>query len=74
MEGLCQDDCQLKDYMRQKSLKDVRDSFRTRIQLREGIKGNFRNKFKDGDMICKGCDLDEDTRPHFMACKAYEEL
>ena len=38
------------------------------------IKGNFRNKFKDGDMICKGCDLDEDTRPHFMACKAYEDL
>ena len=40
LELLRLEDCKLKSYMRQKSLKDVRDTFRTRTQLMEIIKGN----------------------------------
>ena len=74
LEKFCQDDCNLKEYMRQKSLRDVRDTFRTRTQLLEGFKGNFRNKYKDGDMRCEGCLQDEDTQPHVMLCTAYEDI
>ena len=36
LERLMNEDCLLKDYMQQKPLKDVRDTFRARTQLLEG--------------------------------------
>ena len=57
--------------MRQKSLKDVRNSIRTRTHLWEGIKGN---NFKNGDMSCEGCGQYKGTQPHVMVCKAYKDL
>ena len=43
MEGLINQDCKMKEYMNGKSLHVVRDTFRARTQLVEGIKGNYKN-------------------------------
>ena len=61
MERLVNDDCLMKEYMNQKSLKDVRDTFRARTQLVEGIKGNFKNRFRNSDIQCQGCKSVEDS-------------
>ena len=73
-QGLISGDCELKDYMQQKSLKDVRDTFRTRVQLVEGIKGNFKNRYREEDRCCNGCEVAEDTQPHVLICEAYSDL
>ena len=47
VERLFNEDCLMKDYMHYKSLKDVRDNFRARTLLVAGIKGNFKNRYKN---------------------------
>ena len=74
LQGLISGDFELKDYMQQKSLKDVRDTFRTRVQLVEGIKGNFKNRYREEDRCCNGCEVAEDTQPHVLICEAYSDL
>ena len=74
LERLANDDCLLKEYMNQKSLKDVRDTFRARTQLWEGIKGNFKNRFKNSDLQCQGCKSMEDSQLHVLVCGAYGDL
>ena len=66
MEGLTNQDCRLKEYMKGKSLHVVRDTFRARTQLVEGIKGK--------DMRCQGCMLEVDTQSHVFQCMEYEDL
>ena len=46
MEGLINQDCKMKEYMKGKSLHVVWDTFRARTQLVEGIKGNYKNLHK----------------------------
>ena len=60
--------------MNHKSLKDVRDTFRARTQLVEGIKGNFKNRFRNSDMQCQGCKSMEDSQLHVLVCGAYGDL
>ena len=74
MERLVNDNCLLKEYMNQKSLKDVRDTFRARIQLVEGIKGNFKNRFRNSDIQCQGCKSVEDSQLHVLVFRAYGDL
>ena len=74
LERLVNDDCLLKDYMNKKSLKDVRDTFRARTQLVEGIKGNFKNRHRNSDLQCQGCKSVEDTQLHVLVCAAYGDL
>ena len=74
MEKLMNDDCARKEYMGIKSLKDVRDTFRMRTQLIEGIKGNQKNKYRGGDMTCQGCKEQVDTQSHVLTCGSYEDL
>ena len=74
MEGLTNQDCKLKEYMEGKSLHDVRDIFRARVQLVEGIKGNFKNLHRGKDMRCQGCMLEVDLQSHVLQCREYEDL
>ena len=67
-------DCGLKDYMGKKVLKDVRDIFRARTQLLEGIKANHKNMYKGKDMRCEGCKQDIDTQSHVLVCNTYSDL
>ena len=74
MEGLTNQDCKLKEYMKGKALHDVRDTFRARTQLVEGIKGNYKNLHRGKDMRCQGCMLEVDTQSHVLHCIEYEDL
>ena len=74
LEGLVNSDCGLKDYMGKKVLKDVRDIFRARTQLLEGIKANHKNMYKGKDMRCEGCKQDIDTQSHVLVCNTYSDL
>ena len=60
--------------MKGKSLHVVRDTFRARTQLVEGIKGNYKNLHKGKDMRCQGCMLEVDTQSHVLQCIEYEDL
>ena len=57
LENLLKDDCKTKDKMGLKSLHDVRDIFRARTNMLEGIKGNHKNMYRDQDMKCGGATL-----------------
>jgi hypothetical protein len=74
MEGLVNSDCKMKEYMRIKSLHDVRDIFRARTHLLEGFKANFKNMHKGKDMRCEGCKLEVDTQAHVLLCTEYGDL
>jgi hypothetical protein len=68
------EDCNLKDYMNYKSIKEVRDIFRVRTNLVEGFKGNFKNRYRDGNMNCVECDREVDDQAHAIICPAYDDL
>ena len=70
-EKLKMEDCNLKDYMKLKSLQVVRDIFRTRTNLVEGFKGNFKNRYKESTTNCEGCDQEVDDQAHAILCPAY---
>ena len=74
LEGLVNSDCNLKDYMGKKVLKDVRDIFRARTQLLEGFKANYKNMYKGKYMRCEGCKLAIDTQSHVLVCNEYGDL
>ena len=74
MKRLVNDNCLLKEYMHQKSLKDVRDTFRARTQFVKGIKGNFKNRFRNSDIQYQGCKSVEDSQLHVLVCGAYGDL
>ena len=40
----------------------------------EGIKGNFKNLYRDKDMRCQGCMVEVDMQSHVLQCKAYDDL
>ena len=64
-------DCNLKDYMKLKSLQEVRDIFHARTNMVEGFKGNFKNRYTDSTTNCEGCDQEVDDQVHailFPAC------
>ena len=47
-------DCKLKTYMKEKSLKQVRDTFRVRTNLVEGFRANFKNMYeRESGMWCR---------------------
>ena len=74
LENLLKDDCKAKNYLECKSLKDVRDIFRARTKMLEGIKGNHKNMHSDKDMKCVGCSLECDTQSNVLTCEAYKDL
>ena len=74
MEGLVEEDCNMKEYMKSKSLHVVRETFRARTQLVEGIKGNFKNLYRGNDLRCQGCRQEVDTQSHVLQCMEYEDL
>ena len=64
----------MKEYMKSKSLHVVRETFRARTQLVEGIKGNFKNLYRGNDLRCQGCRQEVDTQSHVLQCMEYEDL
>ena len=73
-EKLKSEDCAMKDYMRSKSLQEVCDIFRTRTNLVEGFKGNFKNLYKNSNLNCVGCGQEVDDQAHATQYPAYDDL
>ena len=74
MEELKSGDCNIKPYMKLKSLKQVRDTFRARTHMVEGFKANFKNMYKGKDTTCDGCKEEIDSQSHALVCPAYSDL
>ena len=68
------EDCRLKTYMKEKSLKQVRDTFRVRTNLVEGFRANFKNMYERNNLECQGCGGAMDDQTHAMQCSAYTDL
>ena len=73
-EELKMGDCEIKTYMGNKSLKQVRDIFRVRTHMVEGFKANFKNMYKGQDTNCDACRQASDSQCHALVCKAYDDL
>ena len=73
-DKLKNEDCRLKTYMKEKSLKQVRDTFRVRTSLVEGFRANFKNKYERNNLECQGCGGAMDDQTHAMHCSAYTDL
>ena len=71
MEGLTNQDCKLKEDMKGKSLHVVRDTFRARTQLVEGIKGKYKNLHRGKGMRFQGCMWEVDTQSNVLLCIEY---
>ena len=70
-----------KEYMKQKSIEDIRRQFRIRTKLVTTFKDNFRNKFRtlprgeedeDPGLRCGDCGAARDTQAHCLVCPAWE--
>ena len=70
-----------KEYMKQKSIEDIRRQFRIRTKLVTIFKDNFRNKFRtlprgeeenDPGLVCGDCGAVRDTQAHCLVCPAWE--
>ena len=71
---LKKEDCKLKQYMKEKSLKQVRDTFRVRTNLVEGFRANFKSMYARDNLECQGCGEGMDDQTHAMQCSAYTDL
>ena len=69
MSELIKGDCRTKPYMDEKSLNQVRETFRTRTNMLEGFKGNFKNRYLGENTKCEGCNQELDTQGHVVDCE-----
>ena len=74
LDDLKKDGCDTKEYMTRKFLHQVRDIFRARTSMVEGIKGNFKGMHVGKDMKCDGCKQEQDSQSHVTSCTAYADL
>ena len=63
-----------KPYMKEKSLKQVRDTFRVWTNLVDGFRANFKNMYVCDNLECQECGEEMDDQTHAMRCTAYTDL
>ena len=65
----------LKDYMKGKSLCQIREWFRIRTNM-NGMKANFKHDQRRGEenFLCVACGLEDEINSHVMVCREYEDL
>ena len=74
MSELIKGVCKTKSYMDEKSLSQVRETFRTRTNMLEGFKGNFKNRYLDEKADCESCNQVLDTQGHVVECEEYADI
>ena len=74
MKGLINQICNAKPYMESKSLNDVRDTFRLRTKMIDGIRGNFRNMYPGNKGNCEGCGKVLETQAHVVDCAEFSDI
>ena len=70
------DEFEVQDYMKENSLKTIRDLFRIKIRMNH-LKANFPNDPKNkrvGGMSCVGCGSTAETNSHVAVCNTYADL
>ena len=70
------DEFKLQDYMKSKSLKDIRELFRIKTRMNH-LRANFPGKpgcKAEGGMDCIGCGESIETNSHVTNCKSYADL
>ena len=55
MSDLIKGECRAKLYTDEKSLNQASETFRTRMHILEGLKGNFKNSYLCERAKCEGC-------------------
>ena len=76
MDTLKNEDCKRKDYINQKSINTVRNTFATRVMMLR-FAGNFSHDdyFRRTNWQCEGCDLKViEDQVHIASCTGYEDL
>ena len=76
MTILKNEDCKVKDYLKLKSLKRVRDIFATRTMMLK-FAGDYLHddRYRKSSWLCEACDLMVvEDQCHIARCKGYEDL
>ena len=74
LEELKLGDYEAKPYLKLKSLGQVREIFRSRTNMVEGFRANYKNRYNGMSLNCPGCQETYDSQSHAMVCTAYEDL
>ena len=74
MEDLMSQDCNAKPYLESKSLNEVRETFRLRTKMIEGIRGNFKNMYPGDKGNCEGCGKVLETQAHVVVCEEFSDI
>ena len=70
------EDCKIKDYIKQKSINKVRDTFATRVMMLK-FAGNYSHdeRFRKSNWLCEACDLQiTEDQVHITQCSGYTDL
>ena len=70
------DKFELQPYMKNNSLRDIRELFRIKIRMNH-LRANFPSDPKhkvEGGMVCMGCGVEKETNTHMTECVAYADL
>ena len=61
------------DYFFREPIQGVRSIFRFRVDLIEA-KMNYKNKYKNDNLLCDSCESSIDLNTHVLHCPAYKDL
>ena len=69
------EDCKIKDYIKQKSINKVRYTFATRVMMLK-FAGNYSHEsFRKSNWLSEVCDLQiKEDQVHFTQCSGYDDL
>ena len=74
-----EDFTEVQDYMKGKSVENVRVAFRIRCEMVQEIRGNYKDKYKrnggEAAVLCPECPAQEiETQSHCLVCLKWEDI
>ena len=74
-----EDFTEVQDYMKGKSVENVRVAFRIRCEMVQEIRGNYKDKYKrnggEAAVLCPECPAQEiETQSHCLVCPRWEDI
>ena len=74
-----EDFAQIQEYMKGKSVENVRVAFRIRCEMVKEIRGNYKDKYKrkggEAALLCQECPAQElETQGHCLVCPRWEDI
>ena len=70
---------EVQDYMRGKSVENIRVAFRIRCEMVQEIRGNYKDKYRrkggEAAVLCPECPAQEtETQSHCLVCPRWEDI